>query len=61
MTALDHTSVITTLTSSLDLLKKIGYPVEASLLSAALSRLKNPTYRIAFVGRFQVGKSTLIN
>ncbi len=61
MTANDTTSVISTLADTFDLLKQIGHPVEVSPFSQALSKLKNPTYRIAFVGRFQVGKSTLIN
>lgn len=61
MTASDSTSVISTLTDTLDLLKQIGHPVDASPFAQALSKLKNTTYRIAFVGRFQVGKSTLIN
>lgn len=63
MTTNPSTSAIdlATLTDAFDLLKQIGHPVEASPLAQALAKLQNPTYRIAFVGRFQVGKSTLIN
>lgn len=61
MTIHPSSSALATLTQAFDLLKQIGHPVEISPLSQALAKLQNPTYRIAFVGRFQVGKSTLIN
>ena len=44
-----------------NLLKQIGHPVEGSPFEQSLAKLQNATYKIAFVGRFQVGKSTLIN
>ena len=43
------------------LLKQIGHPVQGSPFAQSLAKLQNATYKIAFVGRFQVGKSTLIN
>jgi len=61
MTTHPSSNALATLTQAVDLLRQIGHPVEASPLAQALAKLQNPTYRIAFVGRFQVGKSTLIN
>ncbi len=47
--------------NAFEVLKRIGHPVEGSPFAQSLAKLQNATYKIAFVGRFQVGKSTLIN
>ncbi|MCW2311319.1 dynamin family protein [Rhodoferax antarcticus] len=58
---LSSKSAITSLTEVFDFLKKMEHPVDGTPFAQNLARLKHPIYRIAFVGRFQVGKSTLIN
>ena len=58
---LSSTSAITSLTEVFDFLKKMEHPVDGTPFAQNLAKLKHPIYRIAFVGRFQVGKSTLIN
>jgi hypothetical protein len=60
----DHlpaSATLPTLTEVMKLLHQIGHPVEGSPFEQSLAKLQNATYKIAFVGRFQVGKSTLIN
>ena len=46
--------------SALEVAKKHGFTPDAAL-EAEVANLENPQYRIAVVGKFQVGKSTLIN
>lgn len=55
------TPIRSTLIEVMRLLQQIGHPLEGSPFAQSLAKLQNATYKIAFVGRFQVGKSTLIN
>lgn len=64
-TMINHASTannsLSIFSDTLTLLQEIGHPIEGTVFARSLEKLENPTYRIAFVGRFQVGKSTLIN